>query len=69
MEGILKGLIGRKVEVNGVSRATYCGELVSVSGGVAEIKDEDGRAIYLPLAAIEAFSEKADPTLRPGFIS
>lgn len=69
METILKGLVGKKVEINGGTNAIYSGELVAVTDGVAHLRDEDGQMVYFAVTAIAALCEKSDPVLRPGFIT
>lgn len=69
MEKILKGLVGKKVEINGGTNVFYCGELVSVGDGVAHLRDDEGQMVYFAIVAIAALSERSEPVQRPGFIA
>lgn len=68
MEALLNQFIGKKLDVNCGSNATYRGEVVSVSGGVLKLVNEDGQDIYIGIDKIAAISECKDFGSRPGFI-
>lgn len=69
MEAILNGLTGKKIDVNCGSNVLYRGEVVSSSGGILKLKNEDGQDIFVAIDKIAAFSECKDQASRPGFIA
>lgn len=68
MEKILREMIGKRVEISGGGSAVYRGEVADVLDGVAHLRDDEGRVIYVAIDKIAAVSEKIDPGSRPGFI-
>ncbi|MEK7856874.1 MAG: MM0924 family protein [Acidobacteriota bacterium] len=68
MEEILKGLIGKKIDVNCGSNVVYRGEVISVSAGVLMITNEEGHDVYISTDKIAALTECKDFGSRPGFI-
>jgi hypothetical protein len=69
MEELIKGMIGTKVDITCGTSAVYRGEVLEVRSGVARLKDEDDRTIYLSTDKISTVIEVSDSTHRPGFIA
>ena len=69
MEELIKEMIGRKVDITCGTNAVYRGEVLEVSGGVARLKDEEDRTIYVSTDKISTVIEVSDSTHRPGFIA
>ena len=68
MESLLTELEGKKVDVNCGSNVMYRGEIVSVSGGILKLRNEDDRDIFIAVDKIAAVTECSDLSSRPGFI-
>lgn len=69
MEDLLKGLIGKKIDVNCGSNVMYRGEVLEASSGILKLKNDDGQEIFVAIDKIAAVSECRDLTARPGFIA
>lgn len=68
MEELLRGLSGRKIDVNCGSNVLYRGEVKAVAGGVLTIVNEEGDNVFIALEKIAAVCECRDFASRPGFI-
>jgi phage terminase large subunit len=68
MEGLLKELVGKKIDVNCGSNVAYRGEVISSDGGVLKLINEEGQDVYVAIDKIAAVSECKDFGSRPGFI-
>ncbi|NOT47742.1 MAG: hypothetical protein HOP17_08320 [Acidobacteria bacterium] len=69
MEEILSGLAGKKIDVNCGSNVMYSGQVVTSTGGILKLENEDGEDIFIAIDKIAAFSERKDHLSRPGFIA
>ncbi len=69
MEDLIKGFIGRKIDITCGTTAVYRGEVEDVNDGVARIKDDEGRIIYIATKKVSTVIEVSDATHRPGFIA
>ena len=68
MEAILTEMTGKKVDVNCGSNVMYRGEIVSVSGGILKLRNEDDREVFISIDKVAAVTECSDLSSRPGFI-
>lgn len=68
MEGLLKEFVGRKIDVTCGSSAVYRGDVVEVKDGLVQLRDEDGRSIYIAVDKISVVLECNQSQSRPGFI-
>lgn len=69
MEDLIKDFIGRKIDVTCGTTAVYRGEVEDVTNGVARLKDEEGRTVYIATRKISTIMEVSDASHRPGFIA
>ena len=69
MEEIIKGLVGKKIDVSFGSGAVFRGEVIEVLSGVALLRDEDEKTAYVAIEKIASIRECSDATVRPGFIA
>ena len=69
MEELLKGLVGKKIDVNCGTAAVYRGDAIDVKNGVLHLRNEDDAEVFISIERIAAFYECKDPASRPGFIS
>jgi hypothetical protein len=69
MEELLKGLVGKKIDVNCGTTAVYRGDVIDVMGGVLHLRNEDESDVFISIDKISAFFECKDFSARPGFIS
>lgn len=69
MEELLKGLVGKKIDVNCGTAAVYRGDAIDVKNGVLHLRNEDDTEVYISIEKIAAFYECRDHPSRPGFIS
>lgn len=68
MEELLKGMIGKKLDINAGAGSLFNGELKSVENGIAIIINDDDQTLYVSIAGIKAFAESNSTQSRPGFI-
>ncbi len=68
MDELLKGFMGKEIDVSCGSSATFRGEVVDVKDGVLYLRDEDERVAYLPLEKIAIVWEVKQHNTRPGFM-
>lgn len=68
MEEILRGFIGKKIDVSCGSGPTLRGEVVDVRNGVLFLKDEDEKSAYVSVDKVATVCECSDSATRPGFI-
>jgi len=68
MEELLRKLVGTKIDVNCGTNVFYRGEVMSSGGGILELRDEDGREVFIAEVRITAISPCKDQTSRPGFV-
>lgn len=69
MEELIKGLIGKKVDVSCGPGAILRGEVENVSSGVLYLRDEDGKSAFVAIDKIATVYECSDSASRPGFIA
>lgn len=68
MEELLKGLTGKKLDINAGSGSLFSGELQSVENGIATLLNDDDKILYISITGIRAVSESNATHSRPGFI-
>lgn len=68
MEELIKGMIGKKIDVTCGTSAVYRGEITDVSNGIAFLRDDDDRTICIAIDKVSTVIEVSDATHRPGFI-
>lgn len=68
MEELLRKLVGTKIDVNCGTNVFYRGEVMSAGSGILELRDEDGREVFIAEDRIAAVSPCKDLASRPGFI-
>ncbi len=68
MEELLKGLIGKKLDINAGAGSLFNGELKSVENGIAVILNDDDQTLYVSISGIRAVAESNASHSRPGFI-
>jgi hypothetical protein len=68
MEELLKGLAGKKLDINAGSGSLFSGELQSVDNGIATLLNDDDKILYISITSIRAVSEANASQSRPGFI-
>jgi hypothetical protein len=68
MEELLKGLVGKRLDVICGVNSAYQGEALDVKNGVLHLKNEDDTVIYIATEKIAAMYECKDLPLRPGFV-
>jgi hypothetical protein len=68
MEALLKGFVGRKIDVNCGSNVAFRGEVISLEGGVLKLVNEEDHDVFIAVDKIAAISECKDFGSRPGFI-
>jgi hypothetical protein len=68
MEELIRGLTGKKIDVNCGSGAILRGEVIKVLDGVLHLRDEDEKAAYVAIDKIATVFECSDAVTRPGFI-
>ena len=68
MESILKGLIGKTIDVSCGRTAVLRGEVLEISDGVLFLKDEDDKKAYVAISQIATVCEVSNPHTRPGFV-
>ena len=69
MEELIKGMIGKKIDVTCGTTAVYRGEVLDVKGSVIVLRDEEERTIYVAVDKISTVIEVSEPSHRPGFIA
>jgi hypothetical protein len=68
MEQLLSRLIGKEIDVVCSGASSLRGECISVSGGVLQLKDNEGETCYIAVDKIVAVWEKKDKDRHPGFV-
>lgn len=68
MEELLKGFIGKKLDINAGAGSMFTGELTSIQNGLAALRNEEGQTLYVAISAIKAVAESSANQSRPGFI-
>jgi hypothetical protein len=68
MEELLKGLIGKKLDINSGAGSMFNGELISVENGIAVLRNDDDQTLYVSIAGIRGVTESNSSQSRPGFI-
>ena len=68
MEEILKGLLGKQVNIGCGNASGFKGEVVSVDQGVVSLKDADDVIAYIAVDKIVFASEAHANHSRPGFV-
>lgn len=68
MEEKLKGLDGKRVDINCGAGAIFRGTVKEVTEKVVTIFDEDEQNTSIAIKKIIAVTECVDPVTRPGFI-
>lgn len=68
MEELLKGLIGKKLDINAGAGSIFNGELKSVENGIAVVLNDDDQTLYVSILSIRAVAESSSSQSRPGFI-
>ena len=68
MDELIKGMIGKKIDVTCGTSAVYRGEVKQVENGVVTLLDDEDRTIYISTKKISTVTEVSDATHRPGFI-
>ena len=68
MEELLKSLMGKKIDVNCGSNATFRGDVVDVKNGVLYLRDESEKVAYVSIDKIALVYERKDAQTRPGFL-
>lgn len=69
MEEIIKGLIGKKIDVSFGAGAVFRGDVIEIKNGVALLRDEDEKVAYVAIDKIASVRECSDSASRPGFIA
>ena len=68
MEELIKGMIGKKIDVSCEAASVFRGDVTEVKSGVLILKDEDEKVVYIAINRIAAIYECGDTQSRPGFI-
>lgn len=68
MEKFLTQLMGKKIDVNCGSNATFRGDVVDVKDGVLYLRDETDRVAYVAIEKIALIYEVKEHLSRPGFV-
>lgn len=68
MESVIKGLVGKRIEVNCGNGVAFSGENLGVEDGVLQIECE-GKRFYVDLSKVLVVSEASDSGSKPGFIA
>ena len=68
MEELLKGLIGKKIDITFGSSGAFRGEVEDVKDGVLHIRDEDEKPAFISIDKIATVYECSDHASRPGFV-
>ena len=68
MEEFLKHLMGKKIDVNCGSNATFRGDVIDVKSGVLYLRDETERVAYVAIDKIALIYEVKEHLSRPGFV-
>ncbi|MBX3291272.1 MAG: hypothetical protein KF881_00085 [Acidobacteria bacterium] len=68
MEELLTQLMGKKIDVNCSTNASFRGDCIDVQNGVLFLRDEDDRVAYVAIDKIAVVHEIKDASSRPGFI-
>lgn len=69
MEELVKGFIGRKIDVSCGTNSFLRGEVVEVTNGVLHLKDDEDKAAFVSIDKIATIYECSDSASRPGFIA
>jgi len=67
MEELLRGLIGKKIDVVCVGGSNIRGEVIKINGGVLQLKDADQHC-YIAVDKITVIWETSDDAHRAGFV-
>jgi hypothetical protein len=67
MEELLKSLIGNRIDIVCTGGSNIRGEVVSISGGVLKLKDNDQHC-YIAVDKITVVWETSDDAHRAGFV-
>jgi hypothetical protein len=68
MEELIKGMIGKKIDVTCGTTAVYRGEVREVKDRILSLLDDEERTVYVSIDKISTVIEVADTSHRPGFI-
>lgn len=68
MEALLKGFVGKKIDVNCGSNTVFRGEVISVEAGILKLINEEDQDVFVAIDKIAAITECKDFASRPGFI-
>jgi hypothetical protein len=68
MEELLKGLKGKKIDVSCATTAVFRGDVIGLNDDVLQIRDEDGRDVFIAIDKISVVSECSEHATRPGFV-
>lgn len=68
MEEVLKGFVGKKIDLSCGSNVVCRGEVAAVEGGVLRMINEEGDDVYVAAEKVVTFVECKDFGSRPGFI-
>lgn len=68
MEELIRGLIGKKIDVGCGAAAVIRGEVVNVQNGVLYMQDEDKTPVYIAVGKIATVYECSEHATRPGFL-
>ncbi|MBA2737151.1 MAG: hypothetical protein H0X15_04960 [Acidobacteria bacterium] len=68
MEEFLTHLMGKKIDVNCGSTATFRGDVIDVKDGILYLRDETERVAYVAIDKIALIYEVKEHASRPGFV-
>ena len=69
MQELLSRMIGRKLDICCVGAASLRGEVISVDGGVVQVRDEEQHIAYVAVEKISIVWEVRDNEHRAGFVA
>ena len=69
MEDLLAKMLGKKIDIFCGGASSLRGEVMKVGGGVLELKDHDGRTVYVAIDKIMVVWEAKYLEHKAGFVS
>lgn len=68
MEELLKGFVGKRIDVAFGTTSVVRGDITEMRGGILFLEDEEKRRVFVSMEKINAVWEVKDHTGRPGFV-
>lgn len=68
MIGVIKQMLGKKVDVNCGAGVSFSGEAIDVKDDVMILRESEDMIVYISAEKIISISEKSEAQARPGFI-